>query len=458
MNQPSSLPFVNDSSLGKSTKPGAGRATLLLVDDEPNILSALGRLFRPQGYQLHTASNGADALEILEKAPVDLVISDMRMPGMSGAELLEQVANRWPHTVRVLLTGYSDVSSTIAAINQGQIFRYIAKPWEDSDLRLTVSQGLEMRYLEMERRRLVILTKRQNDELKALNATLEARVKARTEELGQAMSMLELAYDDIKESYASAVQVFASLGEMREGALVGHGRRVGELAGKLAKRLGMSTSDIQHTTFAGFVHDIGKINLPESLIRPPLAALTPDQFRALTRHSVTGQAALFSLGHLEETAQLIRHHHEQFGGRGYPDQLVGQAIPLGARIIAIVNDYDSLLHGRLLKERLDSFQARDFMQTERGKRYDPDVLDAFVELLVEEFNKQSHEGEIRITLAKQLKEGMMLSRDVTNDDGTLLLAQGTRLTAHLIERLTIYERHQQMGQLGIYVFPKDHAG
>ena len=147
----SGIPIALDSPPGSR----ATFATVLCVDDEPNILAALKRMLRADGLCVLTAAGGAQALSMLEQMPVDLVISDMRMPGMDGAQFLEQVHLRWPHVVRVMLTGHADISATISAINRGRIFRYVHKPWDEHDLMLTVRQGLEMHRLEAERQRLV---------------------------------------------------------------------------------------------------------------------------------------------------------------------------------------------------------------------------------------------------------------------------------------------------------------
>ncbi|HTH40754.1 MAG TPA: response regulator, partial [Rhodocyclaceae bacterium] len=149
-------------------------ATILCVDDEANILSALKRLFRPSGYRILTAGSGAEGLATLEQEQgrVDLVISDMRMPEMDGARFLTQVRQRWPETSRILLTGYADMESTVAAINEGHISRYISKPWNDGEMLLTVRDVLERRLLEKEKARLERLTRQQNEELVALNAGL----------------------------------------------------------------------------------------------------------------------------------------------------------------------------------------------------------------------------------------------------------------------------------------------
>jgi Response regulator containing CheY-like receiver, AAA-type ATPase, and DNA-binding domains len=161
----------------------AQQSALLFVDDEPNILSALKRLFRPLGYRIFTAEGGAAGLAILARERMDLVISDMRMPEMNGAQFLEKVRQQWPDTVRILLTGYAEIGATIDAINKGEIFRYISKPWEDSDIILIVKHALERRDLERRNQVLEELTRKQNEELKQLNAGLEDKFKARTEEV-----------------------------------------------------------------------------------------------------------------------------------------------------------------------------------------------------------------------------------------------------------------------------------
>ncbi|NQD94089.1 response regulator, partial [Pseudomonas sp. CrR25] len=158
-------------------------ATLLLVDDEENILKSLRRLLRNEPYQILTASGGEQALQLLDQQPVDLVISDARMPGMDGASLLTAVQQRWPDCLRILLTGHADIGTTIKAINQGQIYRYISKPWDDDELRLIIRQALAFQNSERERERLERLTREQNQRLQELNASLEQRVRDRTAEL-----------------------------------------------------------------------------------------------------------------------------------------------------------------------------------------------------------------------------------------------------------------------------------
>ncbi|MDD5578312.1 MAG: response regulator [Methylobacter sp.] len=168
-------------------------SVLLFVDDEPNVLKALRRLFHNENYEIYLASSGIEGLELLGQHAVDLIISDMRMPVMSGAEFLARAFDLWPETIRILLTGYADLQSIIDAINRGRIFCYCDKPWNDEELKLLVRNALEQKRLREERERLSTIIRRQNDELKTLNEHLEERVEERTAQLGNILKQLDQA-------------------------------------------------------------------------------------------------------------------------------------------------------------------------------------------------------------------------------------------------------------------------
>ena len=415
---------------------------LLFVDDETNILNALRRLFRPLGYKIFAANNGEEALALLEQEAVDLVISDMRMPQMDGAQLLEQVRTQWPDTVRILLTGHADVASTIAAINKGEIYRYISKPWEDNDIILIVRHALERKALEQEKLRLEQLTRRQNEELKDLNASLEAKVRGRTAELRETMSSLEQAHGELKKSFITSVKIFSSLLELRAGRLAGHSRRVADTARSLAQRMGMSDAEIQDVVLAGMLHDIGKIGLPDKLLEKPFASLSNDERTQVMKHPVIGQVALMSLDRLQGAAELVCAHHEHFDGHGYPYSLSGHAIPLGARILAVANDYDALQSGTLFNQHLTSGKAHEFIVKGSGKRYDPAVIEAFNRLLGGTEQRAELAREIKIL---GLENGMVLARDLFGPNGMLLLSRDYVLDDAMIKKLRKFEyvdRHE----------------
>ncbi|MDP3537640.1 MAG: response regulator [Azonexus sp.] len=425
--------------------------TLLFVDDEPGILSALRRLFRPHGYRIFIAESGAAGLEILEKESIDLVISDMRMPEMDGAAFLKEVRNRWPKVMRILLTGYADITSTVAAINQGEIYRYIAKPWDDNEIVTIVREALERLRLELENQRLSALTQAQNDELKVLNASLEQKVAERTAELRQALTFVEQSHGELKKAFLTSVQVFAGIIELRSGSagsqISGHGRRVAEHARSIAQRLGLSDNEVQNIMLAGLLHDIGKIGLPDELLGKAFNSMTGEQRALVMKHPLIGQNILMGIDKFKDAAVLVRHHHECYDGSGYPDRLVGIAIPQGSRILQLVNEYDSLQIGTLVQRPLKASEALNFLIENRGKRYDPAAVDVFVQLIAETQKPESSEMPLR---TMHLKPGMLLSRDLMHKDGYMLLAKGSVLTSEIIGQLTRME-HAEQHSLTLYI-------
>jgi response regulator RpfG family c-di-GMP phosphodiesterase len=439
-----------------SEKPGIpvpqngmeGNATLLFVDDEVNILSSLKRLFRPGGYRIFTAESGAQGLEILQHEAVDLVVSDMRMPEMNGAQFLEQVNARWPDTIRILLTGHAEIGATIDAINKGHIYRYISKPWEDNDILLAIKQALHQKKLELANQGLEELTRRQNEELKDLNANLEAKVKARTEEVRQTMGFLEIAHDKLKRDFITSIRVFSNLIEMREGAMAGHSRRVAELSRAIAQKMKVNDADAQDIFLAALLHDVGKIGFPDYLLEKSSANLTSEERLEMVKHPVKGQTALMALEQLKGASKLIRSHHERYDGQGYPDRLAGLAIPLGARVIMLANEYDAVQLGMLLSKRLKQADALLFIQEGRGNRYDPAVVDAFMSVMA----STVHAVRELALHPEQLRPGMVLSRDLLSRQGDLLLSKDHLLDASLIDQIKSFK---QLGdELVVYVTDK----
>ena len=416
-------------------EPASGTpSTLLFIDDEANILSALKRLFQPLGYNILTAKNGPEALALLEKETVDLVISDMRMPQMTGAELLEQMRGKWPDVVRILLTGYSDMTSTIAAINRGEIYRYISKPWDDNDIVLTVRDALERKHLLAEKKRLEALTSRQNEELKALNASLEDKVRQRTEELRDALEQL-------KKDYFASIQVFANLVELRRGRMAGHSRRVAQLCRNIAHTMRLPEADSLHIETAALLHHIGKIGLPDRLLDQPYAELKGGDRIEFDKHPLRAAAILMGLAPLADAAQLIRCHREHYDGVGNPLGLRASGIPLGARILLVASDYVSLQSGLIEHDKLTPAQALNQIIYGRGTNYDPAVVDVFSELVANVSQSAHVESEFQLS-SDQLHEGVLLTRDVVTRSGMPLLLKDTVLNAGHIREIKEFERSE----------------
>lgn len=402
-------------------------AKILCVDDEPNILSALKRLFRAHGYQVVTAESGAEGLEILNTESVDLIISDMRMPEMDGAKFLELARASWPERIRILLTGYSEIQSIVSAINRGEIHRYIPKPWDENDILLIVKQALERKSLEDDKKRLETLIRDQNEELKNLNASLEEKVRERTVELSK-------ANEKLKDSFITSIRVFSSLIESRGGKLAGHSRRVADIARKLAIKMNLDANVIQDIFVAGLLVDIGKIGFSDELLSLSTNQMNDKQLSQFHQHPIRAEQVLMSLESLQSSAKILRAQHERVDGKGFPDGLVGNQIPVGALLLAIASDYDNFQIGTFLQRKASPEEARDVIYRAAGVSYDPGAVSAFKELFLQQREPEEH-MEVELS---HLQVGMVLYSDLILRDGTLLLPAEFVLNEVTIEKLKRY--------------------
>jgi len=356
-------------------------AAILFVDDETNVLKALRRLFHNEPYEIYLASSGAEGLEILQRNIVDLVISDMRMPEMNGAEFLTQVFMQWPDTIRILLTGYADFQSTIDAVNKGRIYNYCNKPWIDEELKLLVHNALEQKRLREERDRLSAIINLQNRELKELNEHLEEKVEERTEQLKKTMQNLDRANDSLKQQYMDSIRAFSHIIEMRPGIKSGQSKYIAEKALLVARELGMNTQDKKNLLYAGLLIQIGKMSLPDTLLAKPFHSMPPVDRYNYFKHAVEGEALLNGLTQLKAASILIRHQYERYDGSGFPNALAKQKIPLGSRILSVVSDYIAYLEGSMTGEAMSVSAAISQLVGRKRIYYDPDIVDTFVKVL-----------------------------------------------------------------------------
>lgn len=422
-------------------------AVVLCVDDEPNILSSLRRLLRGQGYRILLAESGAAALAILEQETVDVITSDMRMPEMNGAQLLARVCARWPGTMRLLLTGYAEIQAIQDAINEGEIYRYITKPWVDDDILLVVRHALERRQLEQEKARLEALTVRQNDELKALNQSLEAKVEARTRLLKAQHEATVAANKKLHHNFVTTIKIFSSMIEQRSHSVPGHTRQVAALAGKMGALLGLDPQDSGDLAIAALLHDLGKIGFSDAMLRTPLTALHGETLGLFRKHPVRAQEFLMPLEDLRGSAAILRCQLERFDGNGFPDGLAGFAIPIGARILALAIDYYNLQQGVMVQRHLRADEALTLVLDASGKRYDPQVVAAFRQVVHGQESSVSADVEM---LSGELVPGMVLARDLLNREGLMLLANEHVLDAHVIKQVQDFESKSRC-RLAIWV-------
>lgn len=374
--------------------------TLLCVDDEPNILTALRRLFERQGFQVVLADGAEAALALLEREPIDLIISDMRMPGMDGASFLAHASERWPDTPRILLTGYADLASTVDAVNRAGIYGYVSKPWQETDLTLLVRRALELRVLQRQRDQLAALTQRQNDELRTLNDQLEAKVRQRTAELEQTVQMFELSGHG--QAAGPEVWLDVCLRVLTQLGLDDVARRGAEVAAELAAALGLAEDDIEQARRGAMLYPLGRLGAPATADSP-----TPIGERCGERAA----ALLAGIDSLAGACQGLRYCHERYAG-------AGANLPLLGRIVAVAV--------ACAEHEARGEDARAELERERGGRYDPRVLDALP-------------GPAEPSAAPTLRSGMVLEEDLLTPDGILLATRGQRLSEALLEHIRAIE-------------------
>lgn len=418
---------LQDNKQFRQKNEAANRPKILCVDDEQQILSSLKRLFRRKGYDVATAESGAAGLQMLESGSFDLIISDMRMPNMNGAEFLAKACASWPETNRILLTGYADLKSSVAAINEGKIFRYISKPWNEEELLRSTEQAIEQA-------RLKATVRAQNEELKKLNKSLEEKVKDRTQDLQKAVTLLKKSNGNLKRSYHETVAVFASVIDLRKGVSVGQGRRAANLAKSIAEHMKLEASTVEHTYFAGLLHQIGKIGLADDIFNTPYAELNKEQLEQLHKYPQTGEVSLALMDQLKDTATIIRSHRERFDGEGYPDKIKGTHIPIGARILNVAIEYLELQNGMLLGNSYEKNQAYQFVVDNKETRYDPDVVEAFEKIVQIEQSESARVEELKLSI-HDLRSGMILNQDITLKTGMLLVRKGQELHSDQIGKI-----------------------
>jgi response regulator RpfG family c-di-GMP phosphodiesterase len=414
---------------------GAG-FSVLAVDDEPNIVSALRRTLRSRGFTVHTALGGAEGLKLLDVQPVDAIISDMRMPEMTGAQFLQAARLKMPDAVRVLLTGYADITSTIEAVNHGEIFRYLSKPWDDDVLLSVLHDGLERKRLARERDRLLALTSEQNAQLQAHAEQLEERVRERTRDLQAANDAVNAAHARITADFQGTVKMLSTILEKRPGLTDGCSRRVAEHVRHLGPRVGLCGDALQDAVYAALLEDLGKLTFPEPWLTTPLHALKSRDRDEFIKHPLHGDGYLMSLASLRGAGRVLHSLYERWDGKGMPAHLEGEAIPLGSRVLRAASEYERLRSGSIETRRFSHEDACTWLRNGSGTRFDPTVSAALAALL----NEDASVVPTRTLAIGALKPGMVLARDLTAGIGVLLLSKDHLLDDAMIRRLDSFQR------------------
>ena len=320
------------------------RHKVLVVDDEAANLRLLRRVLG-EDHECFGSLSGQEALDVLKEHEVSLIITDQRMPGMTGVELCEESLKLRPDAIRILLTGYTDVQALIDAINSGHVYKYVPKPWDADELKLTVRRALETFELKERNDQLIV-------ELRAALTSLEELSVGTIRALADAL--------DAKCDYTS-----------------GHSLRVSRFAVLIGQAMGLDDEVLKDVELGGILHDIGKIGVPESILWKP-ARLTEEETKIMAQHPIRSAQIIGDLGRLGRAREYVLHHHEFMDGSGYPDHLKGEDIPLGARIILVADAYDAMTTDRPYRKAIGHKKAIEELRKHAGHQFDPKAVEALV--------------------------------------------------------------------------------
>ena len=312
-------------------------ATLLLVDDDDFVRVSLEYLLKDHGYRVFSAAGGVEALELLEREPVDLMLTDLRMPEIDGLQLLRQVKARSPNLIVILLTGHSSLDSAIQAMRHGAS-DYLLKPCREEELVQRVEAALTRR------------------------------------EMSSHLSRLE--------ADMPAIRALVKTIEARDPYTRGHSDRVAHYVAQLARELGLPTEEVQTLWLAGLLHDVGKIGVRDAILYKP-GPLTDEEYLRVQEHPLLAAQILEPISSLRKVVPFVLYHHERYEGKGYPEGLAGQAIPLGARILAVVDGFEAMTSDRAYRSAFTREYALETLELGSGTQWDPLIATTWVRLVRE---------------------------------------------------------------------------
>ncbi len=363
-------PYESSATLVSSLP---AHARVLIVDDEPAIAKLVEDALMSEGFECETCVSGEEALAVLEARSIDAVISDLHMPGMSGLDLLRTVHPTRPFLAFVIITGVNDLTIGIKAMKEGSD-DYLVKPFQMAEAVAAVRRALERRSLERE-----VDTYRQR---------LEDMVNQRTNQLRAAMRRIEYTYDETLGALGAAL-------DLRDNETAGHSYRVMRYCLAIAQQMGCSKEQMTNIARGAFLHDIGKIGVPDAILRKP-AKLTDAETAVMQTHVRIGYDLVSRIAFLSGASAIILTHHERFDGTGYPQGLMGVEIPIGARIFVIADTLDAMTSDRPYRLALPFSTAREEIIRQAGRQFDPEVVEAFLRIAESEFSRIRHaQGLVR---------------------------------------------------------------
>ena len=331
---------------------------ILVVDDEDAIREIVCSMLAAANYKTRQASSGLKALAMLDAGEeFELMLSDLMMADLDGIGLLERTKEQYPDMPVVMVTAVHDISVALAAIRNGA-YDYLLKPFEREQLLATVRRALENRHLKMQNR--------------DYQTGLERMVEARTEQLQKAMA-------DLERSYGMTLEALGGALDLKDAETEGHSRRVTVFTIAIARAMGLSKDQIDVIARGAFLHDIGKMAIPDAILRKP-GKLDPDEVAVMREHCYHGYQILKKIPFLKEASEIVYAHQEHYDGSGYPRQLKGDEIPLGARIFSVADTLDAITSDRPYRAAQSIAAAREEIKVWSGRQFDPEVVDVFISM------------------------------------------------------------------------------
>ncbi|MFW8592007.1 HD domain-containing phosphohydrolase [Glaciecola sp. 2405UD65-10] len=408
--------------------PEKKQFTVLFLDDEPNILRAMKRLFHGRQNRLVLVDDGNKALDFMKNNEIHVVVCDMKMPAMNGEAFLEQVAQLYPDTYRIVLSGYADADRLLNAVNKGRIHRYIQKPWSNEALIAAIEDGTNNFRLKFENDDLQKKVSEQNRRLSLLNSSLEERVELRTVQMKTAIKRADMQGIATKKVLCNALNSLPFVD-------VNFGKRVSQLAVKMAHALQLDAKEIEDIKFAGLIAELGFVGLNENIYTNAYTKMTPKQ---QSEYNNQGNIALLILSpaiHLKPICEMLVNQFEFVDGSGHPKGLKKKEIPIGAQIIGTVRDYYRLTLGRYDGEKYSNKVAIGKLNQFAGLHYSKQVLSALEGVMLVENSASQSEG----LSTRDLANGMTLTEAIYNEKDILVMPQGQTLDESAIAKLKALE-------------------
>jgi response regulator RpfG family c-di-GMP phosphodiesterase len=406
---------------------------ILVVDDEEIVLVALRETLVRAGYLVSTARDPIPALELLQTQEFAVVVSDQQMPSMTGLDFLTQVKEIQPAASRILITAVLSLDTVIDAINRGEIYRFIIKPWLREELLATIQNAVQRYELLCRNSMLQGTTLSMNEKLTQLNKELEQQVAKVADQNDQLNRLNKALGENLNRSIELCIQTMQTFYP----TLGNQARRVFEVCRSMAEVLHLPPDQKQTLEIGAWLHDIGLIGVPRQLIRKwqqEPEELTEPERLLIEHHPVLGQELAGFIDHLESVGTTIRSHHERFDGLGYPDKLRGEHIPWLSRLLAIAVAF--------AESRFEQEETIQAIRLSSGAAFDPEAVRVFVRALP----KAAVPRKEREVLLAELTPGMVLAKGIYTSNGLLLIPEGQQLSATYIDKLHNHNRINPINQ------------